>query len=100
MKGKKLTKNDVKKVEKMLNAGMRNIDIADCLDISEKTVRRIKSGEHVLQQPMTAVKVKPDAEEPIFENIIGGIITPRKLLLMMRDAIDERLAEMEDDNEH
>ena len=44
MKGKKLTKNDVKKVEKMLNAGMRNIDIADCLDISEKTVSRIKSG--------------------------------------------------------
>lgn len=100
MKGKKLTKNDVKKVEKMLNAGMRNIDIADCLDISEKTVRRIKCGEHVLQRPTTAVKVKPDAEEPIFENIIGGIITPRKLLLMMRDAIDERLAEIEDDNEH
>lgn len=100
MKGKKLTLNDVKKVEKMLNAGMRNIDIADCLDISEKTVRRIKSGEHVLQQPPTAVKVKPDAEEPIFENIIGGIITPRMMLMMMRDAIDERLAEMEDDNEH
>lgn len=100
MKGKKLTKNDVKKVEKMLNAGMRNIDIADCLDISEKTVRRIKSGEHVLQQPSTAVKVKPDAEELIFEDIIGGIITPRMMLMMMRDAIDERLAEMEDDNEH
>lgn len=100
MKGKKLTKNDVKKVEKMLNAGMRNIDIADCLDISEKTVRRIKCGEHVLQRPTTAVKVKPDAEEPICENIIGGIINPRKLLLMMRDAIDERLAEIEDDNEH
>ena len=99
MKGKKLTKNDVKKVEKMLNAGMRNIDIADCLDISEKTVRRIKCGEHVLQRPTTAVKVKGDADEPIVENIIG-IITPRKLLLMMRDAIDERLAEMEDDNEH
>ena len=100
MKGKKLTKNDVKKVEKMLNAGMRNIDIADCLDISEKTVRRIKSGEHVLQQPPTAVKVKPDAEQPIFENIIGGIITPRTMLMMMRDAINERLAEMEVDNEH
>lgn len=100
MKGKKLTKNDVKKVEKMLNAGMRNIDIADCLDISEKTVRRIKSGEHVLQQPSTAVKVKPDADEPIVENIIGGIITPRMVLVMMRDAIDERLAEMEVDNEH
>ena len=58
MKGKKLTKNDVKKVEKMLNAGMRNIDIAVCLDISQKTVSRIKSGEHVLQRPTTAVKVK------------------------------------------
>ena len=100
MKGKKLTKNDVKKVEKMLNAGMRNIDIADCLDISEKTVRRIKSGEHVLQRPTTAVDVKADADDPIFANIIGGIITPRKLLLMMRDAIDERLAEMEEGNEH
>lgn len=100
MKGKKLTLNDVKKVEKMLDAGMRNNDIADCLEISEKTVRRIKCGEHVLQRPTTAVKVKGDADEPIFENIIGGIITPRKLLLMMRDAIDERLAEIEDDNEH
>ena len=100
MKGKKLTLNDVKKVEKMLDAGMRNIDIADCLDISEKTVRRIKSGEHVLQQPSTAVKVKPDAEESIFESIIGGIITPRMILMMMRGAIDERLAEMEVDNEH
>ena len=100
MKGKKLTKNDVKKVEKMLNAGMRNIDIADCLDISEKTVRRIKSGEHVLQQPSTAVKVKADADEPIVENIIGGIITPRMVLVMMRDAINERLAEMEEGNEH
>lgn len=100
MKGKKLTKNDVKKVEKMLNAGMRNIDIADCLDISEKTVRRIKCGEHVLQRPTTAVKVKADADEPIVENIIGGIITPRMVLVMMRDAINERLAEMEVDNEH
>lgn len=100
MKGKKLTKNDVKKVEKMLNAGMRNIDIADCLDISEKTVRRIKCGEHVLQRPTTAVKVKGDADEPIVENIIGGIITPRMVLVMMRDAINERLAEMEEGNEH
>lgn len=100
MKGKKLTKNDVKKVEKMLNAGMRNIDIADCLDISEKTVRRIKSGEHVLQRPTTAVKVKADADEPMLENIIGGFINPRKVLEMMRDAINERLAEMEDGNEH
>lgn len=100
MKGKKLTKNDVKKVEKMLNAGMRNIDIADCLDISEKTVRRIKSGEHVLQQPSTAVKVKADADEPMLENIIGGFITTRMVLEMMRDAINERLAEMEDGNEH
>lgn len=100
MKGKKLTLNDVKKVEKMLDAGMRNNDIADCLEISEKTVRRIKCGEHVLQRPTTAVKVKADADEPIFENIIGGIITPRKMLMMMRDAIDERLAEMEVDNEH
>lgn len=100
MKGKKLTLNDVKKVEKMLDAGMKNNDIADCLEISEKTVRRIRSGEHVLQRPTTAVKVKADADEPIVENIIGGIITPRKMLMMMRDAIDERLAEMEVDNEH
>lgn len=100
MKGKKLTLNDVKKVEKMLDAGMRNNDIADCLEISEKTVRRIKCGEHVLQRPTTAVKVKADADEPIAENIIGGIITPRMVLVMMRDAINERLAEMEVDNEH
>lgn len=100
MKGKKLTLNDVKKVEKMLDAGMKNNDIADCLEISEKTVRRIRSGEHVLQRPTTAVKVKADADEPIVENIIGGIITPRKMLMTMRDAIDERLAEMEVDNEH
>lgn len=100
MKGKKLTLNDVKKVEKMLDAGMRNIDIADCLEISEKTVRRIKSGEHVLQRPTAAVKVKADADEPMVENIIGDIITPRMVLVMMRDAINERLAEMEVDNEH
>ncbi len=49
MRGRNITETELNKVQKMIDSGMADADIAYCMDFSEKTIERIRTGKHILQ---------------------------------------------------
>lgn len=49
MRGRSITETELNKVQMMINSGMADADIAYCMDFSEKTIERIRTGKHILQ---------------------------------------------------
>lgn len=92
-KGINLTLNDVKNVETMLKAGLSKDEIAQILQISEKTVRRIRDGQHSLQLT-SKVNSTPKKNDAAMHDNHNELVAINKTLKEIRDEIDMLLAEL------
>ena len=93
VKGRSITETELKKVQMMIDSGMEDCDIAYCMDLSEKTIERIRTGRHILQQRKTAtetvnetttVSVPKQENEGVF---IGAILANQREIIGLLDEL-------------
>lgn len=87
MRGRNITETELNKVQKMIDSGMADADIAYCMDFSEKTIERIRTGKHILQirkmvaetvNAATNVSVTERKNEDVF---IGTILANQREII-------------------
>lgn len=61
MKGKNITKKEIEQIEGLLSKGVSVKDITEIFSLSVKSVKRIRDGEHALQQE--AIKSKEQSRK-------------------------------------
>ncbi len=83
---RQVTQKDIEDITKMLNAKMDIEDIASITGFCDRTIRRIRAGEHVLQK--NAVHGTPDKPTISLHNDLLMIYSA---ISDIRDGIDELL---------
>lgn len=87
MRGRNITETELNKVQKMIDSGMADADIAYCMDFSEKTIKRIRTGKHILQiRKMVAETVNAATNVSVTERknedaFIGAILANQREII-------------------
>ncbi|PWM62182.1 MAG: hypothetical protein DBX63_06665 [Clostridia bacterium] len=87
MRGRNITETELNKVQKMIDSGMADADIAYCMDFSEKTIERIRTGKHILQiRKMVAETVNAATNVSVTERknedaFIGAILANQREII-------------------
>jgi hypothetical protein len=87
MRGRSITETELNKVQMMINSGMSDVDIAYCMDFSEKTIERIRTGKHILQKRKIAAEtVNAETNAPVTEQknedaFIGAILANQREII-------------------
>ena len=68
---RQVTEKELNSIEKMLAANMSTIDVASIMGFSERTVRAIRDGQHVLQ---LKAKTPSGKEEPLAVNTHSDLL--------------------------
>ena len=89
---RQVTEKELKSIEKMLAANMNTIDVASIMGFSERTVRAIRDGRHVLQ---LKAKTSPSKEEPLAVNTHNDLLMIYSTLCDIRDGVNELLGNKE-----
>lgn len=84
MKGRPLTEESICKIQKMVNSGMKDADIAFCLGYSNKTIQRVRLGEHVL---MLRDKAKVDESKENEKVFIGAILANQREIIQLLEEL-------------
>lgn len=88
---RQVTEKELKSIEKMLAANMNTIDVASIMGFSERTVRAIRDGQHVLQ-----LKTKtPSSKEPLAVDTHNDLLMIYSALCDIRDGVNELLGNKE-----
>lgn len=90
MRGRNIKEAELNKMQRMIDAGMADEDIAYCMDCSEKTVERIRKGEHVLQIRGKLAKAETITHNPEQKNedvFIGAILANQREIIGLLDEL-------------
>lgn len=86
MKGKSITETELNKIKMMIGSGMSDADIAYCMDLSYKTINRIRTGTHISQTRKKAAKTVNTTNVPVTEQknedvFIGAILANQREII-------------------
>ena len=89
---RQVTEKELNSIEKMLAANMSTIDVASIMGFSERTVRAIRDGQHVLQ---LRAKTSPSKDEPLAVDTHNDLLMIYSALCDIRDGVNELLGNKE-----
>ena len=90
MKGRNIKEAELNKMQRMIDAGMADEDIAYCMDCSKKTVERIRKGEHVMQIRKKLAEAETITHNPEQKNedvFIGAILANQREIIELLDEL-------------
>lgn len=90
MKGRNIKEAELNKMQRMIDAGMADEDIAYCMDCSKKTVERIRKGKQVLQIREKLAKAETITHNPEQKNedvFIGAILANQREIIGLLDEL-------------
>ena len=88
---RQVTEKELNSIEKMLAANMNTIDVASIMGFSERTIRAIRDGQHVLQ---LKAKTLP-SKEPLAVDTHNDLLMIYSALCDIRDGVNELLGNKE-----